>query len=80
MEEALLKFSNGDRLNDQELEMLLELFTTLENGLRILGKEHYFSWMDCYHKKERLLAIERTKKYREEQKTEKGFSVEDHRL
>lgn len=72
MEEALLKFSNGDRLDDQELDMLLELFTTLDNGLRILGKEHHFSWMDCYHKKERLLVF---KKYREEQKTEKGFSV-----
>ena len=57
MEEALLKFENGDRLNDQEIDMLLELFTTLESGLSKLGKQHHFSWLDCYHKKERLFGF-----------------------
>lgn len=66
MQQALLKFSNGDRLDDQELDMLLELFTNLEKGLSVLGKEHHFSWLDCYHKKERLLGF---KKFREDKKT-----------
>lgn len=51
---AMAKFDVGDGLNDEELDLLIDFYTTTTENIQLLGSEFSLARMELYRRLDRL--------------------------
>lgn len=57
--------ANGDAIQDEDLDRLIEFYQMMENGLRVLGPHYHHAWFAAFERLRTLNGFKQARKARD---------------